>query len=84
MHDCVQCFSIDSIQVFETAIESNSTYMTDFCDGQFFKDHLLFGSDKQALQIILYWDDVEVANPLGSYRGVHKLSLCDTIAWYNY
>ena len=48
--------------------------MCDFCDGQFFQDHSLFGSDKQALQIILYWDDVEVANPLGSYRGVHKLS----------
>lgn len=27
----------------------------------------------QALQIIMYHDDVEVCNPLGSYRGVHKL-----------
>lgn len=60
--------------------------MSDFCVGQIFKDHPLVGSDNQALQIILYWDDVEVANPLGSYRGVHKLSLvcggCELIITY--
>ena len=47
--------------------------LEDFCDGALFKSHELFSSNPLALQIITYHDDVEVCNPIGSYRGVHKL-----------
>jgi hypothetical protein len=26
-----------------------------------------------ALQIVLYYDDIEVTNPIGSHRNIHKL-----------
>lgn len=50
----------------------------DCCDGSLFKEHPLFSiSDYsdilQALQFILYYDDVEVTDPLSSSRGKHKL-----------
>ena len=45
-----------------------------FCDGEVFKEHPLFSTDRKALQIVIYYDDVETANSLGSYRGKHKLS----------
>lgn len=47
--------------------------MGDYCDGHQFKHHPLFSEDPCALQIFLYYDDLEVCNPLGSKTKVHKL-----------
>ncbi|XP_028416938.1 uncharacterized protein LOC114541149 [Dendronephthya gigantea] len=47
----------------------------DFCDGELFQRHPLFSKDKSALQIILYYDEVECVNPLGSKTKKHKLGL---------
>ena len=41
----------------------------DYCDGSDFKQHLLFS------QILLYYDEVEVCNPLGSKVKLHKLGM---------
>lgn len=51
----------------------SSGYLCDFCDGEIYKAHPIFSTDSHVIQIIIYYDDVEVANPLGSHRGVHKL-----------
>lgn len=56
-----------------TCHESTDCFMRDFCDGEFFKQHPIFSNHQNALQIILYYDDIEVANPLGSRAGNHKL-----------
>ena len=45
----------------------------DFCDGTIFHSHPLFNSDPYALQIVAYYDEIEVVNPLGSYVRKHKL-----------
>ena len=45
----------------------------DVRDGSMFKSHPLFKKDPLALQIIAYYDDVEVCNPLGSHCGINKL-----------
>lgn len=45
----------------------------DYCDGDIYKNHPLFSTHKDALQLIIYFDEVETVNPLGSYRGYHKL-----------
>ncbi len=45
----------------------------DINDGSYFKKHMLFGQKVHALQIQLYYDDFETANPLGSKKGIHKL-----------
>lgn len=42
-------------------------------DGLYFQNHPLFSQQKYALQILLYYDDFETANPLGSKKGIHKL-----------
>ena len=37
-------------------------------------DHYpLFRAHPDALQLIIYFDEIEVCNPLGSHAGVHKL-----------
>ena len=47
--------------------------MGDYCDGDSFKEHPLFSQDPTALQIMVFYDDMEVVNPLGSYTKKHKL-----------
>ena len=51
----------------------------DFCDASFYKTHPLYanGDGSLKLQFIIYHDEVEVTNPLGSHRGKHKLGI-----WY--
>lgn len=46
--------------------------IADFCDGDVYANHPLFSSDPKAIQIFLYYDDVEVVNPLGSKTSKHK------------
>lgn len=46
---------------------------TDLKDGTYFKNSPLFSVEEDALQIQLFYDDFETANPLGSKKGVHKL-----------
>lgn len=45
----------------------------DLSDAAHFKSSPLFSTEKDALQIQLFYDDFETANPLGSKKGIHKL-----------
>ncbi len=45
----------------------------DMCDGELFKEHPIFSSNPQALQLILYFDELQVANPLGTKAKKNKL-----------
>ena len=48
-----------------------------------YKSHPLFSNcDDGALylQFIMYYDDVELTNPLGSSRGKHKLGITNNIS----
>ena len=47
--------------------------MRDICDGQWIKQHVVFTAHPNALQFLIYYDDIEVANPLGAKAGAHKL-----------
>jgi len=49
--------------------------LNDYCDGEAFKSHGIFGSDRKALQLFLYFDELETCNPLGSKVKIHKLGL---------
>ena len=40
-----------------------------------FRNHPLFSRDPTALQLFLYYDEVELTNPLGSKTGKHKLGV---------
>lgn len=47
----------------------------DFCDGDRFHLHPIFSKDPHALQIVAYYDELEVCNPLGSHIKRHKLGI---------
>lgn len=51
--------------------------LADYCDGAMYKTHSLFsvGSEIPPLEIMAYYDDVEVCNPLGSRAKKHKLGM---------
>ena len=49
--------------------------LEDFCDGELFRSHPLFSQDPHALQIIAYFDEVELCNPLGTHVKKHKLGV---------
>ena len=71
----MQCL-LNNQQVFEDVMKSHNSSggcLRDFCDGCYVKNHVLFGNDPTALQIIAYYNDIEVANPLRSKRRKHKV-----------
>ena len=51
--------------------------VSDFCDSKHASSHPLWGTDPQALQICLYFDELELCNPLGASRKAHKLGMFD-------
>ena len=57
--------------------------LNDYCDGSDFTNHPLFSSEQNALQILLYFDELEVCNPLGTKVKKHKLgnSLLNVQPW---
>ena len=53
---------------------SSQGHISDYKDGNLYRSHPLFGQACPSLQIFLYVDEFEVVNPLGSKKGVHKLT----------
>jgi len=48
-------------------------FLRDICDGQQGAEHPF--SDDKFLQVLAYFDEVEVCNPLGSRVKIHKLGI---------
>ena len=65
---------LDEIENCPNRIHSDNI-IEDFCDGTLFHEHPLFSKDPYALQIIAYYDEVEMCNPLGSHIKKHKLGI---------
>ena len=61
------------IQVIAGHQELTEGTLSDYCDGKKFKEHPLFSIDSDALQIILYYDELELCNVLGSCHKKHKI-----------
>jgi len=59
--------------VLNPAEQSTDGFLKDVCDGSFYKTHPLFSSDRQAIVLVLYFDDVTTSNVLGSK--IHKFSM---------
>ena len=75
MYDCILNSSVFFVMLFKVRNPHNSTdgLLRDFCDGEDFKRHPLFGQDPQALILHCYYDDFQVTNPLGSKTRNHKI-----------
>ena len=48
-------------------------FFHDIVDGALLKSHPLFSNKPYALQIVLYTDEIEICNPLGSFASKNKL-----------
>lgn len=57
----------------DTHRHSTEIILGDYCDGKRYREHPLFSNDPVALQLILYYDELELCNPLGSRRKKHKI-----------
>lgn len=57
----------------EERLPLSDTFLEDYCDGKDFQTHPVFSVDSGALQIMAYFDEVEVCNPLRSHSIVHKV-----------
>ena len=68
MHSCT-IFLI--LQVLHSHLRDDNI-LADVCDGSLLKEHPL---STVTMQFIIYFDEVEVCNPLGSYSGFQKLGL---------
>ncbi len=55
--------------------KSPSGVLGDFVDGERFKNSPLFAEDNCALQIQLYYDELELCNPLGRKAKKHKIGV---------
>lgn len=60
----------------EEGHQCSSGLLNDYCDGKAFMKNPLFSMDRKAIQIFLYYDELEICNPLGSKVKIHKLGLC--------
>jgi hypothetical protein len=59
-----------------------------YIDGSHFKKNAFLQAHKDALRINLYYDDVEVTNPIGSQSSVYKVAcfyytIQNSTSWYN-
>ena len=62
---------LDKIKETKTALKG---HYVSHQDGWYFKDNKLLSSEELTLPLLLYTDDLEIANPLGTSRKIHKLS----------
>ena len=53
---------------------SHDGIMRDFHDGEFSRGHVFF-SNSRNIALLLYTDDCEIVNPLGSKAGMHKIGV---------
>ncbi|KAJ8310002.1 hypothetical protein KUTeg_011867 [Tegillarca granosa] len=61
--------------VFQKPLFSPLGFMCDLVNGTIFKHHDLFVEKNNALRIVLYYDDLEICNPLSKQAGTHKIGV---------
>ena len=57
---------LDVVEQCQYCIQ-NDGVVEDACDGVVFRSHLLFANDPFALQIIAFYDEFDLCNPLGMH-----------------
>ena len=72
-----------------TGHQRKDDLLSDYCDGSDFHHYKLYAVNPHYLQLNIYYDDVEVCNPLGSKSKKHKLGnnylqLHDIILYLSY
>lgn len=63
------------IVFFQQPLFSPLGFMCDLVNGTIFKHHDLFVENNNALRIVLYYDELEICNPLSKQSGTHKIGV---------
>ena len=69
---------IEIIQVMDGHCQTRVGILSDYCDAKHCLQHQLFSTDPVELQLILYYDELELCNPLGSRCKEHKVGMSCT------
>lgn len=72
---CLLTFINIDLQVMSGAHQSQGNIMLDICDGDLFATHPILQRNDKALQIVGYFDEVTVTNPIGSRAKKHKIGM---------
>lgn len=75
--NCVNVTLMHLVIIFNSHQLSNDK-LGDYCDGEQYRHH---EENPCALQVTLYYDELEVCNPLGSKVSIHKLGKCQNVAY---
>ena len=72
---------IHSLRKFIILVIDNTSMVSlkTFAMVLFFKTHPLFSEDPCAVQLVAYYDELELFNPLGSHVKQHKLGIVFTL-----
>ena len=69
-----QLLQNDDIQKeLQASQNRDATIFSDFSSGSVWEEHPLFSDKPEALQIVAYYDELVIVNPIGSYVNTHKL-----------
>ena len=60
---------------FRVKKEHNEDVFHDVYDGMLYKNHVYFSGKYHTLELIIYYDDLEVCNPLSSKAEKHKIDM---------
>ena len=80
-HNFFDCAVDTVIQVYNSH-SSHDRRLFDYCDGTLYKGCALFWEDPCTLQVQLYYDEVDLRNPIGSRSAVHKLGVSCIALFY--
>jgi len=61
---------------------ANTEFLEKFDDGKYAKQHPLFGTGEISLQLLMYYDDFEVVNQIGSKTGKHQMGILHVVLIY--
>ena len=80
LYDTLRALLSNGAVISELKSSANRTLqyndvLCDFCDAQQYSDHPLFSKESTALQIVAYYDELEVCNPIGAASKVHKIGV---------
>jgi len=60
-------------EVVQSENPNNKGLISSFVDGQHYRNNAFYHDCDLVLRLLLYYDELEIANPLGSKTGIHKI-----------
>lgn len=63
------------VLIMSEPLDISTNFIKSYTDCMEYKNHPLFREYSRALRIVLYYDEIEIVNPIGTKTIIHKLSI---------